>query len=160
MNETKNGFRNEYAFLSNFWPLEMMFISRGIGYPTAEHFYQAMKFHDVEMRGAIANHSSNGLKAFVRKHKDKIRPDWKSQRTLFMSVILNYKFGECNPTLRQKLIDTGTTELVEYNLWKDTYWGVCANMQVGQNNLGKKLMEIRSRLMNDDIMMFMCGDKK
>lgn len=35
-------------------------------------------------------------------------------------------------------------ELIEGNYWHDTYWGVCEG--VGENHLGKLLMEIRNEL--------------
>jgi len=51
---------------------------------------------------------------------------------------------EQNPDLAAKLIATGDEELVEGNTWGDTYWGVCRG--VGQNKLGKILMNVRQEL--------------
>ena len=45
-----------------------------------------------------------------------------------------------------QLLDTGDQELVEYNTWGDTYWGVCTRIRQGQNWLGKILMEVREEL--------------
>jgi predicted NAD-dependent protein-ADP-ribosyltransferase YbiA (DUF1768 family) len=42
------------------------------------------------------------------------------------------------------LLETGDAELVEGNWWDDTFWGVCNG--VGQNNLGKILMDTRREL--------------
>lgn len=44
--------------------------------------------------------------------------------------------------LSEMLEATGDAELIEGNHWGDTFWGVCNG--VGQNNLGKLLMAIRS----------------
>ena len=48
------------------------------------------------------------------------------------------------PELRTKLADTEDEELIEGNTWNDTYWGVCRG--VGENHLGKLLMEVREML--------------
>ena len=47
------------------------------------------------------------------------------------------------------LKDTGSYYLEETNDWGDTYWGVCNG--VGENNLGKILMEIRRELQDNEI---------
>ena len=52
-----------------------------------------------------------------------------------------------NPELRSLLLATGNEELVEGNWWRDTYWGVCEG--VGQNKLGKLLMQVREEVKND-----------
>jgi predicted NAD-dependent protein-ADP-ribosyltransferase YbiA (DUF1768 family) len=59
-----------------------------------------------------------------------------------MKQLLKLKFN--NPDLQQKLIATYPEELIEGNYWHDTYWGVCEG--VGENHLGKLLMEIRNEL--------------
>jgi predicted NAD-dependent protein-ADP-ribosyltransferase YbiA (DUF1768 family) len=42
------------------------------------------------------------------------------------------------------LLETKDATLIEGNTWGDQYWGVCAG--VGENHLGKLLMQIRSEL--------------
>lgn len=56
-----------------------------------------------------------------------------------MEYLLRQKFHD--PELQQRLLDTGSEELVEGNTWGDVYWGVCDGK--GQNNLGKILMDLR-----------------
>lgn len=68
------------------------------------------------------------------------RPDWNKVKKRIMANILDIKFSD--PVLRQLLDDTGDAEIIEGNSWGDTYWGVCRG--VGQNNLGKILMNIRT----------------
>ena len=46
--------------------------------------------------------------------------------------------------LKEMLLATGNEELIEGNLWNDTYWGVCNGK--GQNKLGKILMRVREEL--------------
>jgi len=49
----------------------------------------------------------------------------------------------------QMLLDTGSQELVEGNVWHDNFWGNCTCSKCpepGENHLGKLLMKIRSEL--------------
>ena len=62
-----------------------------------------------------------------------------------MHDIVYAKFSQ-NPILRQKLINTQDMILIENNTWNDTFWGVCNG--VGENHLGKILMEVREELKN------------
>ena len=58
---------------------------------------------------------------------------------------LRKKFAD--PELRNLLLATGDEELIEGNYWGDTYWGVCNG--VGQNKLGKLLMQVREEIKNN-----------
>jgi predicted NAD-dependent protein-ADP-ribosyltransferase YbiA (DUF1768 family) len=60
-----------------------------------------------------------------------------------MRDLLRKKFR--NPSLRQKLADTGTAKIIEGNYWGDTFWGECP-VGNGENHLGKLLMEIRKEI--------------
>lgn len=60
-----------------------------------------------------------------------------------MKDALFYKFSQ-DKDLRDKLIATGNTELIEDNTWNDRFWGVCNGE--GINHLGKLLMELRDEL--------------
>jgi predicted NAD-dependent protein-ADP-ribosyltransferase YbiA (DUF1768 family) len=62
-----------------------------------------------------------------------------------MLSALRIKFK--NPELRAMLLTTGDEELIEGNWWRDTYWGVCEG--IGQNKLGKLLMQVREEIKND-----------
>ena len=59
-----------------------------------------------------------------------------------MREVLACKFSEERMT--NLLLSTGTQELVEGNAWNDRFWGVCKG--VGQNHLGKLLMELRENI--------------
>jgi len=48
--------------------------------------------------------------------------------------------------LREKLLSTGSVQLIEGNDWNDREWGVCNG--TGKNKLGKILMRIRGVLTN------------
>lgn len=113
-------FRGEYSFLSNFTELEKPFTYKGVVYTTVEHFYQAMKVLDEDVRMQIANHPSKGLKSFVRSFP--LRGDWDEVKEAIMMKALKYKFSEHNPTLLSKLIATGDIAIQEGNWWGDSYW--------------------------------------
>ena len=44
----------------------------------------------------------------------------------------------------EMLLATDDMEIIEGNVWGDTFWGVCDGK--GENNLGKVLMEVRQHL--------------
>lgn len=142
-----DSFTKEYSWLSNFEPFEKPFNYDGFDYPSVEHFYHACKFERIAIKLEIAKHPPKGLKSFVRKFKLDI-PNWSNLRLHYMMVGLRYKFSKHNPKLRAKLIATGNTELIEGNWWKDTFWGVCNG--VGENHLGKMLMEIRKQIITEE----------
>lgn len=59
-----------------------------------------------------------------------------------MKDLVRQKFQ--HPELKKKLLKTKNATLIEGNTWGDVYWGVCNG--VGENNLGKILMETRAKL--------------
>jgi ribA/ribD-fused uncharacterized protein len=134
-----SGFFNEWRFLSNFWECPVLF--EGIIYPSAENAYQAAKTLNVEDRLKLKLMDSKSAKSFGKKVI--LRDDWNSIKLDIMLGIVLDKFSR-NSELSQKLIDTGDSHLEESNYWGDTYWGTCRG--VGQNNLGKILMQVRSSL--------------
>lgn len=140
-------FRGVTGFLSNFSPYkeDEMYEFDGIKYPTNEHFYQAQKFAS-EYRQQIADHPSKGLKKFCRTLPSFRTELWLDARVDVMLLGLKYKFSL--PRYKELLLLTGNEELVERNWWKDTFWGVCNG--VGENRLGKMLMEIRNKLRNEN----------
>ena len=137
---TINQFRGEYRFLSNFYPCTIEF--QAITYPSVEHFYVAMKTVDTDIRRHISNMVNVGeVKRFGREQL-KVRSDWDKVKLITMKFGVKKKFED--PNLKKLLIATGDAELIEGNTWGDTFWGVDLRTGVGENNLGKILMEIRS----------------
>lgn len=137
---TIDSFSGRYAFLSNFYPVPGGVEDEGIEYPTSENAFQAAKTLDMQYRKSIAYSSPTQAKRLG--HAIALRPQWNQVKVSVMKRIVRTKFSE--PTLREKLLATGDEELVEGNDWHDTYWGVCNG--VGQNMLGKILMEVRAEL--------------
>ena len=132
-------FDGEFAFLSNFSPDICVF--EGIVFPTVEHAFQAAKTLDKNQRLMIAAAPTPG-KAKRMGRNVSLRADWEQIKTDVMYKCLRSKFS--TPELREQLLDTGDAELIEGNWWNDTTWGVCNG--VGENRLGKLLMQIRAEI--------------
>ena len=81
----------------------------------------------------------------------KMRPDWEQVKEDIMLTGLREKFK--NPELREKLLDTGYSILIEGNYWHDNEWGdcYCENCQskFGKNKLGRLLMLVREEIRNN-----------
>lgn len=132
-----DSFREEYAFLSNFYPAKVTY--NGYTYQTSEHAFAAAKATNKADHDHIANAITPSI-AKRRGGKVAYRSDWNQVRATIMSEIVYHKFDQ-HPELYAKLKATGSAVLVEGNWWKDTYWGVCRG--VGENMLGKILMIVR-----------------
>lgn len=141
-----NKFEGEYFFLSNFYPSPIVikdgedeFIAK-----TVEHYFQYMKTPSMEEGiGILAANTPGEAKRLGRKCH--LRKDWEQVKDKVMLTALRKKFTI--PELKKKLIATGDKELIEGNLWHDTYWGVCNG--IGKNMLGKLLMQVREEIKND-----------
>lgn len=59
-----------------------------------------------------------------------------------MEIFLYEKFSY--PYLRKWLLETGEEELIEGNNWGDKFWGQVNG--IGENHLGRLLMEIREEI--------------
>lgn len=133
---TINSFSGEYRFLSNFYPAEVIY--GGKKYPSVEHAYQAAKTTDELSRKEIREAETAKLAKNLGKYVA-MRHDWGGIRINVMRKLIQRKFS--SPDLLAKLLATGNATLIEGNTWKDHYFGVCNG--VGQNHLGKILMEVR-----------------
>lgn len=109
--------------------------------PTIEHAYQLAKTLCKSERVWVLS-SSTPAEARKRGQEVTKREDWESVRIDIMRELLRQKFQI--PEFKEKLLATGEAELIEGNWWGDTFWGVCKG--VGENNLGKLIMEIREEI--------------
>lgn len=142
-------FKNEYRWLSNFWYFDkpMKYPDGRGGYfsfDTNEHFYVAMKSKDYSIRKQVAEHPLKGVKKFGNTFP--LREDWDEIKSDVMLYGLKYKFSTHNPKLRSQLKATGDVQIQEGNYWGDVYWGVDLKTGLGENNLGKMIMQIRETL--------------
>lgn len=139
-------FKGELRWLSNFW--EAPIYIAGILYPSTEHLFQASKtFSSDEFKEIVQARTCGVAKRLGAKVT--LRPDWEEAKLMSMRYATILKYTQ-HPDLGRKLVSTGDEEIVEYNTWHDNIWGVCTcencAEKVGQNHLGKTLMEVRTIL--------------
>ena len=133
-----NSFRGDYYFLSNMSPSDIR-IGAHI-FTCVEAAFQSQK-NLKEMSRFV------GLSGFDAKklgRKVELRPDWSVQRVAIMTYLVREKFTQ-SEFLKHKLMGTQDALLIEGNTWNDTFWGMCNG--VGQNMLGKILMQVRTELL-------------
>lgn len=128
-----------YGFLSNFsaHPIEY----QGEKYPTSEHFYQSCKLLEGHERAAVRKASTpKAAKAVANSMKEYWRSDWHRNKVGVMLETLLLKV-EQHPEIKQKLLDSGNTELIESSVYDD-FWGDGPDKN-GVNMLGKLWMIVR-----------------
>lgn len=135
-------FTGEYRFLSNFFYPTAMVEMDGLMYPSVEHAYQAAKTLNEALRLRFTNGTAAEAKKMGRTLPK--RPEFEALKVEIMYSLLVKKFEGTD--LEARLLATGDAELVEGNSWGDTFWGVCNG--VGQNMLGRLLMQVRGRILN------------
>ena len=176
MNYIINYFRNEYAFLSNFYRRRIMYDNHL--FPSSEHAYHYKKSFDEryqtqlmvqeeidkwnkkmeeaeylclvpELTPMEAKKYGNWSR-LVKKGLHRL--DWFKVSLQIMYDINMAKFTQ-HKDLQEKLLTTGSSVLIEGNYWNVKFWGKCRKDQhdpasewVGENNLGKILMAVRMNI--------------
>ncbi len=142
-------FQGEYRFLSNYWPVQVE--HEGITYPSVEQAYKAAQTLNIDARKKIAaitpnkKHLKTEIEAILTEYGR--REDWNNDMRLsIMKDLLPQKFDGRDKELREKLLATGNRELIEGNDWRDVFFGICDG--VGENYLGKFLMNVREQIKN------------
>lgn len=144
-----NSFSGEFEFLSNFYSILQISsldsynsVSNSHRLKTLEHGFQAAKTLDlIDQLSVLDAKTPGNAKRLGRKVK--LRKDWESVKLNIMRQLVLDKFSQ-NYDLKDKLIATNDIELIEGNTWGDKFWGTVDG--VGQNWLGKILMETREKL--------------
>lgn len=134
-------FRGRYYFLSNYYTCEVLY--DGLVYSSAECAYQSSKVQPSD-RHKYTVCSSPEAKRMGRS--EIVDPNWHNGKLLTMLKIVYNKFSS-NLHLLERLLETGSQELIEGNTWGDTYWGVCNG--IGENNLGKILMIVHTKFQQE-----------
>jgi len=132
-------FSGKNKFLSNFEYSALEY--EGKMWATVEHAYQAAKTLDPDQKEKIRLAKTPGIAKKLGGKVD-IRKDWEDIKIGIMTDLVRRKFT--TSTFKQKLLLTGSHKLVEGNTWDDTFWGICDG--VGENHLGKILMQVREEL--------------
>ena len=128
-------FRGQYAFLSNFaW----------VGDTTVEHKFQAEKTLDPIEKDKILQSPTPRDAKRIGRWEIRARSDWEAIKQERMKFWLEWKFSQA--PFDALLAATGDAMLIEGNQHGDEIWGcVWKNGGwVGQNWLGRLLMEVRS----------------
>jgi ribA/ribD-fused uncharacterized protein len=112
-------------------------------WPSAEHAYQAMKSSRFDVQRRIRQLPTAGDAKRVGKRVDR-RPDWDDVKLDVMLSILRAKFT--SPEMATLLETTGDAELIEGNWWGDLFWGQCSVRWIGENWLGRLLMQVRAEM--------------
>lgn len=145
-----NEFKGKNYFLSNFFNFDV--VVDEVKYKNNEAAFQAAKIKSLTQ--------TDGLKGVTRKSFSELQPneakrlgrqvklriDWEDVKDSVMLECVRSKFSQ--EPLRQRLIDTGSEELIEGNTWNDRYWGVDLRSGSGENKLGKILMQVREELLH------------
>lgn len=137
-----DSFKGNYEFLSNFAPCYIRY--EGVLYTSVECAFQAAKVSDINIKKQIAQLTPKDAKKYGKKVK--LRSDWNNVRIDIMRDLLKIKFNDDHFGYRQKLVNTGDSYIEEGNKHHDTFWGVCNG--IGENHLGKLIMEIREELVH------------
>jgi len=132
-----------YAWLSNFAE-HGGFSLEGESWKSVEHYYQAMKFPDPELRSLIRSADSPLKARKIASNRELApRPDWDEVKEGVMREALRAKFGQ-NRRLQKLLLETGETDLVHESS-SDLYWGRTREGE-GLNRLGEIIAEVRTEL--------------
>lgn len=133
---------DETELLGTYYP--QGFFLDNADWSSVEHYFQAMKFEDPAYRERIRlAPSSKQARKLGRSKFKKIRSDWKKLKTTIMTRAL-YTRAKTHHTFAQFLLETQTERLVENSSY-DYFWG-CGRDRRGDNNYGKALMNVRSKL--------------
>lgn len=116
----------------------------GVRWRTVEHYFQAQKFHDDELRNTMRNVISPMEAANMgRDRRHPLREDWESVKDDVMRFAVLEKFKQ-NDNAREVLLATGNRQLIEHTK-NDNYWADGGD-GTGKNMLGIILMETRKNL--------------
>ena len=154
------GFKKEYKFLDNSYSgsrgpfVHSVFLYDGSRlsdiFIAAEHAYQCSKAKTYNEAHSIAR-LPHADQAHRNGRKLDLRPDWEDIKLDVMGEILRSKFSTedldtgGSKSMARKLMDTGDQNLINETKFKrNLFWGTYDG--VGENHLGKLLMEIREEL--------------
>lgn len=144
--------KDKFGGLSNMaagYPLNV----NGVAIRTSEALYQACRFPSrPDVQSLIINERSPMIaKGKSKPFRNETREDWDLLRHKIMRWCLRVKLAQNYETFGRLLLDTGERHIVEQSS-KDDFWGAFVrgnNVLVGQNVLGRLLMELRERLTLD-----------
>ena len=134
--------KGTYGFLATYAPYG--FYANGIYWKTSEHYYQAQKFLENDIRLKIASAETPKMASEIgRNRKYAIRENWDEIRADVMYEAVLLKFL-ANPDIAILLLATQNEMIIE-DTEKENFWG-CGPNKDGQNMYGKILCRVRDDL--------------
>lgn len=140
-----NSFRGYHAWLSNMYSCNIEFM--GHKFKSVENAYMFVKRpSDLDWLNKCLELSPGDVKKASKLIA--VREDWESVKLSIMYELLKKKFTQ--EPFRTDLLNTRGENIVEGNRWNDTFWGVDikSSPNVGENWLGRLIMDIRTKLKN------------
>jgi len=143
----------DFGGLSNMAPGFPLCVNR-IDIRTSEALYQACRFpyHPDVQRLIIEQRSPMTAKMRSKPHRRDTREDWNTVRVKIMRWCLRVKLSQHLDTFGVLLLRTGNRDIVERKRTAD-FWGTKSTddgLLVGENVLGRLLMELREELKTTD----------
>ncbi|MDB5928301.1 MAG: hypothetical protein JWR60_8 [Polaromonas sp.] len=130
--------------LSNFSPPGIE--ADGVYWPTVEHYFQAQKFEDIEIRERIRRAlTPKDARSLGQSRAFPLSRDWDARREGVMLHALRLKFQA--PQARALLLSTAKRVLVESSPF-DYFWAAGQD-GTGQNRLGHLLVQVRDEMNQD-----------
>ncbi len=116
----------------------------GVYYKTVEHYYQAMKFDNPEIRKQIiAAETPKEASNIGRDRNNKRIDNFKKIKDKVMYKGILEKFRQ-NRDIAYKLIETRNRRIAEATI-DEYYWGIGKDKS-GENHIGKILVKVRKRI--------------
>lgn len=161
MRESITEFQGGTSWLSNTFPciidtsllkndIDDIVYLQGI-FPSVEHAYKSCKFDDLAWKYYCLTQrkvSEIILRSFTNEKNIEISDRWNIPNRLRLMLALNRLKYNQEP-FKRMLLNTTDRELIEGNTHGDIFWGIDKNTKVGENMLGKILMDIRTELQNN-----------
>ncbi len=120
------------------------FVVDNVLYKTVEHYYQAMKYDDEEIRDRIIKAETPKEASNIGRDRNNKRIDnFKSIKNEVMYKGILEKFRQ-NRDIAYKLIETRNSLIGEATI-DEYYWGLGKDKS-GENNIGKILVKVREQI--------------
>ena len=134
------------------------FTKDGVFYKTVEHYYQAMKFPEGEIRNKIINADTPKEASNIGRDRNNIRIDnFKRIKKQVMFDGILEKFRQ-NRDIAYKLIETRNSKIAEATV-DEYYWGIGKD-KTGENNIGKIIVKVREQLKKEILQSILDNAKK
>jgi|GEM_PF-241750 len=116
-----------------------------VEWPSVEHYFQAMKFHNTTLQEKIRKANTPGAASRLgNENRHLIRDDWKQISLAILAFAIHAKFSQ-HAQLAQSLLETGTLPLVHDTHVHSSVFGAGPDYK-GDNFVGRILMLVRTVL--------------